>query len=219
MHARENRSARTGPPPVATISRPGSGRLPRALALLRIPLAASILFLGCGAALAQWAWRDENGHAVFSDIPPPPGTSPEQILQRPTAPSAAQARAASAPVALESELATPGSGPAAAAPVASGTAASASAPAPAAHKSWSELDAEFHKRQEERAKAEQKSMQEQASLRAKAEQCERARGALVSLEQGTRVLRPDASGERSFLEPEQRQAEITRMKEEVARNC
>ena len=51
-------------------------------------------------ASAQWAWKDDNGRLVYSNIPPPPSIKATQIVRQP-GPSSPGARAA-APVEGES---------------------------------------------------------------------------------------------------------------------
>jgi len=57
------------------------------LAMIRRPLslAALAVFLVAGTfaagASAQWAWKDDNGRLVYSNIPPPPGIKASQIVR------------------------------------------------------------------------------------------------------------------------------------------
>lgn len=148
-------------------------------------------------AAAQWAWRDENGRLVYSDRPPPAGVKTENIVRQPGARSAPQPPAT-------------GSGE---------VKASAQVETKAGPKTIADREMEFRKRQQERAEAERKQAEEQAQAARKAQECERARGYLRSLEEGQRIARTDAQGNREFLDDAQRAAEIQRMREVVARNC
>jgi hypothetical protein len=75
-----------------------------------------------------------------------------------------------------------------------------------------EQEQEYRKRQQEAQKAAAKADEEQKAAQAKIENCNRARGALRTLEAGERVAITDAKGERYFLN----EAEIARQTE-VAR--
>lgn len=141
-------------------------------------------------ACAQWAWRDENGRTVYSDRPPPANVRSEQILRQPGA------RSFGAP---------------AAEPRAEGKSA--------APKTLAERELEFRKRQQERAESEKKQAEEQARQELRARECERMRGYLRALEDGQRIARTDAQGNREFLDDDQRAAEIARMRESLARSC
>lgn len=152
-------------------------------------------------AAAQWAWRDENGRLVYSDRPSPAGVKGENIVRQPgvhatpAAPSAAPAAEGKAEA--KGGAKAPASGP----------------------KTVADLEMDFRKRQQERAEAEKKQADEQAQAARKAQDCERARGYLRSLEEGQRIARTDAQGNREFLDDAQRAAEISRMREAVARTC
>lgn len=181
--------------------------------------AVAVLALGlCAGASAQWAWKDDNGHTVYSDVPPPPGTAVDRILRQPVnpnpAPPAAQTFAfpGEAPMPAGNEKAPGAMAPPSGAP----PAGAQEAPKP---KTWADRDADFRKRREDVAKSEQKQAEEQAAEASHREQCDRARANLIALQQGTRMLRPDASGERHFLEPEEREAEISRAQAEIDRAC
>ncbi len=148
-------------------------------------------------AAAQWAWRDENGRLVFSDRPPPAGVKAESIVRQPGAQVAPLPAATGAGEPKGADKGEAKSGP----------------------KTIAERELEFRKRQQERAEAEKKQADQQAQAARKAQECERARGYLRSLEEGQRIARTDAQGNREVLDDAQRAAEIQRMREVVARNC
>ena len=52
------------------------------------PLLALVLALCCGAATAQYKWKDNRGQLHASDQPPPRDIPEKNVLQRPVAPSA-----------------------------------------------------------------------------------------------------------------------------------
>ncbi|HUL66006.1 MAG TPA: DUF4124 domain-containing protein [Burkholderiaceae bacterium] len=175
----------------------------------RISLAAAAaLLFGAFAmpALAQWAWRDSSGRTVYSDRPPPADVRSDQIMRQPgpgaqtlgTAPSNTNAPAA------------------APAPDAKGD---GKEPAKSGPKTLAEREMEFRKRQQESADAEKKQADEQARNDQRAAECERMRGYLKALEDGQRVARTDAQGNREYLDDDQRAAEVQRMKDGVSRAC
>ncbi len=93
------------------------------------------------------------------------------------------------------------------------------APGPAA-KSFAEKDAEFRKREIERQEAESKGVKEQADAKDSRRNCDDARAQLKQLEDGTRVARTDPkTGDRVFLEDNDRPAEIVNAKKAVDSWC
>lgn len=78
---------------------------------------------------------------------------------------------------------------------------------------------ESKKRQLDASKAREKEQQAQEQAAAKAENCDRARGALRTLESGQRISRVDKDGERYFLEDKEIEAETQRARDMVSRNC
>jgi hypothetical protein len=154
--------------------------------------ALSLCALLATPAAAQWAWRDDNGRFVYSDRPPPASVKANQIVRQPGGSSVVAVPA-------------PGAAP--------------SAPPTAAPKTWAERDMEFRKRQQERADAEKKAAEETARSAQRAQECERSRGYLRALEDGMRIQRTDAQGNREFLDDEGRNREVARMRELIAKNC
>jgi hypothetical protein len=168
--------------------------LPRATTagLLALLLAAAV-----SPAAAQWAWKDENGRVVYSDRPPPATVRTDQIVRQGGSIGGAPSQGGAAPAAGDSraEGKDTKSGP----------------------KTYAEREMEYRKRQQERADADKKSSEESAQSSRKSADCERARGYLRALEDGQRVARTDAQGNREFLDDAQRASEISRMRESVAR--
>lgn len=163
----------------------------RQAAALSLMLVAAVY---ANSAAAQWAWKEENGRVVYSDRPPPPNVK-IQILRQPAGPAPAP----------ESQSATGGDA----------SKAGADKGASNAPKTFAERDMEFRKRQQERADAERKAQEEQQKSAAKAADCERSRGYLKSLEDGVRIARTDASGNREFLDDAQRASETERARKIV----
>ncbi|HVG03374.1 MAG TPA: DUF4124 domain-containing protein, partial [Burkholderiaceae bacterium] len=91
--------------------------------------------------------------------------------------------------------------------------------APNAPKTTAEREMEFRKRQQERADSEKKAAEEQAKNAAKTAECDRARGYMKSLEDGMRITKTDASGNREFLDDAQRAAEKDRTRKIIQSAC
>ncbi len=148
--------------------------------------------------LAQWAWKDDNGRLMFSDRPPPPTVKAEQIVRQPGGGSSQPS--------LRSGDELPRD-------AAKGDASKAG------QKTLAEREMEYRKRQTERAESEKKSAEQQQLAQRRQQECDRSRGYLRSLEDGVRIARTDAQGNREFLDDNQRNAEITRTREMIARDC
>ena len=172
-------------------------RLPRALALI----ALAIVAFAVTPVAAQWAWREDNGRVMYSDRPPPPNIKASQILRQPPA--------ATAPT---TSTTPPAAG-------AAEDAAKSDAKAADAPKTLAEREMEFRKRQQERVAAERKAQEEQQKSASKAADCERSRGYLRALEEGQRIARTDASGNREFLDDAQRAQELERTRKLVQSLC
>ncbi len=167
----------------------------------RTPLAAMALVLAAGFAApasAQWAWKDDSGRTVYSDRPPPASIKSEQILRQPGPGSQGYgAPAQSAQSAQAGEGKDAAKGP----------------------KTMAEREQEFRKRQQENAEAEKKASEEQSRNEAKQAECERARGYLKALEDGQRIARTDAAGNREFLDDAARAKELARTREAMGKLC
>jgi hypothetical protein len=162
----------------------------------RLSFVSCALLLALGAAVslpaaAQWKWRDASGRTQYSDLPPPASTPEANILQRP-APSA---------------LARPA--PAASAP--------ASAPPLALKPGDPELEAK--RKQAEDEEARKKKVEENRVAATQAENCARARGQLAALEQGQRIVRYNAKGEKEYLDDKSRADETQRVRGVIAADC
>jgi len=178
------------------------GRMRAELQAVRRTLAVAIA-LGALTALpaaAQWVWKDSNGRTVYSDRSPPADVKPSQIVRQPANPVLAPA-------------------PAPASPTEASKAPAEKAQAASGPKTVAEQEMEFRKRQQERADNERKEQEEQQKSAAKAAECERARGYLKGLEDGQRIVRTDASGNREYLDDTQRKAEIERTRKMVQSFC
>jgi hypothetical protein len=182
-----------------------------------------------GTALAQWGWTDSAGNKQFSDQPPPSSIPDTKIFKRPpgtalqtggpvygtqAVPAKGSAQAAAA--ALAASAAANGGTPAASG--ASAPEAGASAPKASASKPKT-ADEKFKDRQEEKGKAEAEA-QKKAQADAKSQaQCERARGYLKSLDDGVRIVKNDAAGNRAVMDDAQRAADRQRVQTDISTNC
>lgn len=164
------------------------------------PIRAAALALLCAAtvaaplsASAQWLWLDKSGHKVFSDQSPPADIPDKNILKRPGGPSSSSS-AASPPA----------------------------APATATNTlkiSGKDAALEKKKAETEAAEASRKEAEQQKVAAAKAENCERAKRALVGLQSGVRIAQVNAQGEREFMSDEARQAETQRVQGITTSDC
>jgi hypothetical protein len=153
--------------------------------------------LAAPPAYAQWKWRDKSGQVHMSDVPPPAGVPDESILQRPSAarpiaPSAAVPAASAASAAPGSAVSTP---------------------------SKLEAEAQARKRKtEDEEKAKQKAADEKNAA-ARAENCDRAKRHLASLESGVRLARLNDKGEREYLDDKARADEAQAARRVVSSDC
>ena len=162
------------------------------------------LILGLAVALSAnaeiYQWKDKDGKMYYSDRPPPnqPG------IQQKQAPKQVQ-QPASEPAQDEDEDEADGAEPKKAATV-----------APVQKKSLAEQrDEESRKR---RAAAEAREKEEKAAARA-TQNCERARTQYAALNSGQRIARLSETGERKFLNDEEKAAEIAHTKELMDAFC
>jgi hypothetical protein len=89
---------------------------------------------------------------------------------------------------------------------------------PAAN-STAEQDMGFRKRQQERADAEKKAGEQDAEVKRKQGECQRAREQVAQYAIGGRISRMDDKGERYFLDDDQVAKETARAQADVARLC
>jgi hypothetical protein len=142
-------------------------------------------------ASAQWKWKDKSGLTQYSDLPPPPGIPDQDILLRPSA----SARRAPPPPLV----------------------AASSAPLAAAHASDPELEARRKKAEQE--VADKKKADEAKLAASRAENCNRAREAVRTLDSGIRLTRANAQGEREVLDDAARASESQKARDVMATDC
>jgi hypothetical protein len=161
-----------------------------------VSLRSALLLIALAAAVsqpaqAQWKWRDKGGQMQYSDRPPPAGTPDSDILQRPSPPGA-QRTVTSPP-------------------------AAASAPPLAPKTADPELEAKRKKAEQEEA-AKKKAEEERIAV-AKVDNCARARVHLKALDDGQRISRINAQGEREYLDDKGRAEEAQRARNVIAADC
>lgn len=144
-----------------------------------LALAALLSFGHAGSALAQYAWIDDHGVKQYSDRPPPASVPKARILRQPGGAAAAAADTSPSP-------------------------ASAAPAAP----TLADRNAEFRKRQAEKAENEKKSAEEAKLAADRRQNCERAADYQRTLESGVRIGTTGKDGERAILSDEQRAREL-----------
>ncbi len=148
-------------------------------------------------AEAQWKWRDKSGRVQYSDLPPPASVAEQDVLQRP---GGAQRKGA--------VVAPP---PAAPASAASGVLTLAPKTV--------EPELEGKRRKVEEEKAAKGKAEDQRIAAARAENCSRAKGQLRTLDDGIRIARTNAQGEREILDDKGRAEERQRTMDILASDC
>ncbi len=158
-----------------------------------LPWIASALLLAALAPAqvqAQYVWKDSKGQMHASDQPPPREVADKDVLRRPNA---------------------------ARQPAPAATAASAARPLAASAPLDPEL-AQRRARAEADAKAKARADEQRVAAQ-RAENCQRARAHLATLEAGTRLVRVNAQGERIVVDDALRNREAAEAHNVVASDC
>jgi hypothetical protein len=161
----------------------------------------ALTVLAMSPAHAQWAWRDANGRITASDRPPPNTVADKDIVSRPKA----------------GKLTTAGTAPGA--PAASASAPAAPSAAAEAPKTALDKEVEARKTKAEQEQLAKKKADEAKQAAIKAENCQRARQQMASLDSGIRIARVNAKGEREILDDAGRAAETNKAREVIASDC
>lgn len=151
---------------------------------------------------------DKDGRKVFSDRSPPAEIAEKDILKRPA--GATRAAAAAAATA------------AASAPVdgkATTTAATPATKASAPKLSGKDAELEAKKKKAEDDELAKKKVEEEKNAKVKAENCERARSGLATLQSGIRIASVNAKGEREIYDDNMRAAETKRAQDNINSSC
>lgn len=88
-----------------------------------------------------------------------------------------------------------------------------------APKTMAEREAELKKTKQEKKEAADKAAKQQADTEAKKSYCTSLQQNLRALQEGVRIMEVDASGNRSFLEDEQRQQRISKAQQDLSAHC
>ena len=166
------------------------------------------LVLSCTSALAQWQWLDKDGRKVFSDRAPPPEVPEKNIVKRagPAVKAAATTSAAAEPAApLE-----PGAEP---------TLAPAAQAASGPKTSGVDKDIEAKKKQAADAEAARVKAEQDRIVKAKIENCARAKQAKATYDSGVRLSRTNTAGEREILDDAGRATEAKRIQSVIDSDC
>ncbi|MGZ8993902.1 MAG: DUF4124 domain-containing protein [Burkholderiaceae bacterium] len=176
--------------------------------VIRATIAVAMVLAGLSStpSEAQWAWKDGNGRLVYSDRPPPSDIKPANVVRQPNTQVLANPAPASGPLDDSGKPSDAKN-------------SDTKNPTPGAPKTIAEREMEFRKRQQERADSDKKAAEEQTKNAVKTAECERARGYMKSLEDGVRITRTDASGNREFLDDAQRAAEADRTRKIIQSTC
>lgn len=166
-----------------------------ALDILALAFSFSVLALASTTALAQWQWVEKDGRKIFSDRAPPAEIQDKDILKRP----AGTVRGAAAPALT----------------AASAPSLKTSAPKPTGKDA--ELEAKKKKADDEEA-AKKKAEEDKVAV-IKADNCERAKTGLATLQSGVRMSSVNAKGEREVFDDAKRDAEIKRTQEVIDASC
>jgi hypothetical protein len=140
-----------------------------------------------------WKWRDATGQINVSDLPPPTSVPAKDILERPPV----QRKSAEAAAAAASAAST--------------------SPATATPRTDPELEARRRRTVDEQAALQQQQQERDAAVRA--DNCSRASAQLALLNDGQRIARTNAQGEREVLDDKARADELRRTRAVVAANC
>lgn len=154
-------------------------------------LVAALLFAS-GPAAAQWIWKDEAGHVVASDQPPPPNTPASRIIKQPRARAAAPATP-TVPSVDPSKADTP--------------------------KSLADRDLAAKQQEKADAEAAKKAADDAARAQAMQDNCRAVRSNLAALQAGGRAARFNEKGEKVYIDDSQRQDEINKQQAQVSQYC
>ena len=156
------------------------------------------------SASAQWMWLDKDGHKIFSDRPPPTDIPDDKILKHPhivekplviTADQNGDSMGGSPDANSQNDSAPPHTETAA--------------------------DRELQARKKRAAEAEQarQAANNERQAKARADNCNRAKQGMNTLNSGVRLSRVNDKGEREFLDPADIAAERQRNQELINSEC
>ena len=158
----------------------------------RNPVLMGVLLAFNTVAMAQWQWVDATGRKVFSDTPPPASIPDKNVLKQP-------------------------GGGRITIPAPASEAAPTAAPAPQIATRDTELEAK--KKQAEQAEEARKKADMERVAKGRADNCERARKAKITMESGVRLATTNAKGEREIMDDKAKASESQRMDGVIRDNC
>jgi Domain of unknown function (DUF4124) len=158
------------------------------ITLTLLTAASAVVF--SSSAFAQWIWKDEGGHTIASDQPPPPNTPASRIIKQPRARTPAPA-GAPAP----------------------------DANAAPAQKSVAERELESKQKAKETAEAQKKADDDAARAKGLKDNCAQMKGNVAALQAGGRISRYNDKGEKIYIDDNQRAAEIARQQSQLSQSC
>lgn len=166
-------------------------------------LFAGVLLCSATVAFAQWQWIDKDGRKVFSDRAPPADIVEKNILKRPAGRgSPAQPQPAdTVDSAVPATLAQ--SAPNAVTKPAGGV----------------DRELEAKKKAADAAEEAKKKVDADKLMKAKVENCTRAKLAKTTFDSGVRVSRTKADGEREIMDDTARADESKRIQGIIDRDC
>ena len=159
------------------------------------------------AASAQWQWTDKEGRKVFSDRAPPADVLEKNILTRPGSRGTTAGR-------TDASINT----------AVTATAVTAAASAPQGTASAPRLggvDKELleKKKKAEEAEVAKRKAGEENILKAKVENCARAKQAKATFDSGIRIARSNEKGEREIMDDAARASEVKRIQFIIDSDC
>ena len=189
---------------------------------------ASLCALTCGLLLsatahAQWGWTDKDGRRIFSDQAPGAEIADKNVFKRPAGAKASAVGTVTPLGQTDANGKSASTDPKDVAKEAQAAAlAAASAPKTAASGpkvSGKDSELEKKKKETEAAEAAKKKAEETKQAAARAENCERAKKSLATLNSGVRVATTNAKGERDIMGDTDRAAEVKRTQDIVSSEC
>jgi hypothetical protein len=159
------------------------------------------------AASAQWQWIDNAGRKVFSDRAPPADILEKNILNRPVVRSP---KTENSSLPGNSALTAPASAPTTSMPQ-----DAANAP------KLGGVDKELadKKKKASEAEAAKRKLEQENNLKARIDNCARAKQSKINYESGMRMARTNEKGEREVLDDATRGAELKRIQAIINSDC
>jgi len=156
---------------------------------MKIFLIALLMMLSFNVFAEVTRWVDENNRVHYSDMPPPTSLKAKKVGS--SSDSSGSAETSSENTAKEA----------------------------AEPKTIAEREAELKKAQQAKKEAADKAAKKQADEEATKAYCATAQQNLRALQDGMRIVEFDASGERSYIDDEQRKQRIAKAQEEISKRC